>query len=111
MLRWCATDSEARPDVSLSIEHTNVVQIAFLEGRTLCLTAGFTHIFIIEPEAAMYDQVSSDQDGTVPLARTRRGAGRLRFGPSHDLKIQYKDIVEEFRTVPTAKDDHLRAAD
>lgn len=59
----------------------------------------------------MHNQVSSDQDGTVPLARTGRGAGRLRLGPGHDLKVQHIDVIEEFLSVPTAEDDHFRAAD
>ena len=106
----CATDSQAGPDISLGVEHTDIVEVAFLKGAALSLATSFLHVIVIEPEATMHDEVGSDQDGAVALARTGRGASRLGLGPSHDFEVKHVDIVEEVATIPAAKDDHLSAS-
>ena len=67
MLGWGATHTESRPDVRLSVEHSDVVQIALLEGSALFATTGTLHVLLIEPESAVDDQVGANQDSTVAL--------------------------------------------
>ena len=68
-------------------------------------------MLLIEEEATMDDQVGADEDGTVTFPWAGRGTRGIRLRPGHHLKIEDVDIVEEVRTVPTAKDDHLGAVD
>ena len=57
MLRWSSTHSQTGPDEGISVQHTNVIQVAFLESCTLVLSASFLHLLSIEPEATMYNQI------------------------------------------------------
>ena len=85
VLRRSAADSESRPDERLCIEHSDIVQVAFLQCGSLFATASATHVFLIEPESSMNDQVGADKDGTVTLAWARSRTRCVRFVPSHHL--------------------------
>ena len=103
------TDTETSPDVSFSIENSDVIQVALLKSCALLAAASSPHMLLVEVETTMDDQVGADENGTVTFPRTRCGARGIRLRPGHHLKVKDVDIVEEVRTIPTAKDDHLCA--
>ena len=106
-----ARDSETSPDVSLSVEDTDVVEIAFLESSALVVATSALHTFIVEPETTVDDEVRADQNGAVTLTGRRSGTRSVRLAPCHHLEIKDKDIVEEVLAVPSSKDDHLGSVD
>jgi hypothetical protein len=48
-----STDSKSRPNIGVGIEHTNVVQVAFLESSSLRSGSCFLQSFVAEPESSM----------------------------------------------------------
>jgi len=73
VLWWRSTDPESGPNVGLSVQNSNVIQIALLESGTLTFTS-FFHLVFIVIETTMDYQVSSDQDGAMTLSGAGRGA-------------------------------------
>lgn len=85
VLGWAATYSEASPDKGLSIQHSDVVQVALLERGALLTGSSALHVLFIEPKTAMDDQVGTDKDSTVALAGAWRWARRIWLVPCHHL--------------------------
>ena len=104
-------DTKTSPDVSFSIENSDVIQVALLESCALFTAASSPHMLLVEVETTVDDQVGADENGTVTFPRARCGARGIRLRPGHHLKVKDVDIVEEVRTIPTAKDDHLGTVD
>lgn len=109
MLRWRATDSQAGPDVALSVQDSDIVQVALLQSSTLMQATSFLHLFFVKPEATVHDQVRPNQNGAVTLSWRWRRPSAVLLRPGHNLEIKSINIVEEIRSVPSAKDDHLGA--
>ena len=105
------TDTETSPDVSFSIENSDIIQVALLESCTLLAAASTPHMLLVEVETTVDDQVGADENGTVTFPRAGCGSRGIRLRPGHHLKVKDVDIVEEVRTIPTAKDDHLGTVD
>ena len=104
-------DTETSPDEGLSIENSDIIQVALLEGSSLLATASTPHVLLVEEEATVDDQVGADEDRAVTFPWAGRGAGGIGLRPGHHLQVEDVDIVEEVCTVPAAEDDHLRAVD
>ena len=106
-----SADTKTSPDVSFSIENSDIIEVAFLKGSALLAAASTPHVLLVEVETTMNDQVGADEDGTVTFPRAGCGTRGIRLRPGHHLKIKDIDIVVEVCTIPTAKDDHLSAVD
>lgn len=57
MLRRGTTDSKTGPDESFGIQHSDVVQVTFLQSCTLLASTCAPHVLLVEPKAAVDDQV------------------------------------------------------
>ena len=51
------TDTETSPDVSFSIENSDVIEVAFLKGCALLAATSTPHVLLVEVETTMNDQV------------------------------------------------------
>lgn len=57
VLRRSATHAQSCPNVRLSVQHSDVVKVALLQGSALVVSSSSLHVFLVEPETAMDDQV------------------------------------------------------
>ena len=62
VLRWYARDSESAPHERFSVEHPDVVQVAFLESTSLSFSTCVFHVLIAKPETAVNHKVCANQN-------------------------------------------------
>lgn len=109
VLRWGARHTETRPYEGLGVQHTDVVQVALLEGRAHSVQV-LLHLLIVEVETAVYHQVGTNKDRTMTLPRAGGWSSAGWLGPCHDFKVENEDVVEEVGAVPATEHEHLGAA-
>lgn len=68
MLRWSSTHSQTGPDEGISVQHTNVIQVAFLEGSALVIASSLLHVLLAILEASMHNQVGANKNGAMSLS-------------------------------------------
>ena len=80
-----AADTETSPDVSFSIENSDVIQVALLESCALLAAASTPHMLLVEVETTVDDQVGADKDGTVTFPGAWGWSRSVRLSPCHHL--------------------------
>lgn len=76
VFRWRATHTESGPDKCLSVQHSNIIEIAFLKGAAHTTDVAL-HVFLTKSETSMDNQVRANQDWAVTFTGTGRRSYRV----------------------------------
>ena len=75
------------------------------------IQATTSQLCLFQSEAAVYDQVVTDEDRGMPLSRSWCRSAALWSLPCHYFQIQNVDVVEVVLAVPATKNVHFGASD
>ena len=89
--RWTAWYSNSSPFVFLSVQDTDVIEIAVLQLSALFeVTWLLSLIILLKAEPSLDDHVGSYLQSSVSLSSGWNWTLTLRLGPCHHLQIQHK---------------------
>jgi hypothetical protein len=104
-----AGDSESGPHEGFSIEHFDVIVVWVFEDWAL-FKVSFSEHLVSVLVASMDDEVVANQDSAVALSWGRFGSWGLRPYPSHELKVEDVQVIEEVLAIPASEHKHLVAS-